>query len=321
MYLRFKKILLIATAVLFPVYGYAQDIAESEKKVDEVEAKVDVEDAAEEKTDFIRVIEDEKSVLLQTSVTRYVKDGVRVDLIGAVHVADKQYFTSLNTLFTKFEVLLFEMIGGEKIGGAEALEDEAKKEDGEKKDLQFNLLGMMYDQMQKCLELSGQKEIVDYSKENFIHADLTVEEFKTLQDEKGESILSFTFKNAQKQQKVMNERKNAGEKVKQPSTLQMLRALMTGNADLLKYNLVHNLGNGDDQIAAFAGESVIIGDRNIKCLEVMDAQIEAGKKNIGIFYGAAHFPDMEDRMVKAGFTKTNQYWMTAWDIDKKKAGK
>ena len=75
----------------------------------------------------------------------------------------------------------------------------------------------------------------------------------------------------------------------------------------------------DSQISAFAGDSVIIGDRNIKCLDVMTSQIQEGHKNIGIFYGAAHFPDMEDRMLEMGFKKTKQFWMTAWDINKEKA--
>ena len=312
MIISFKKFLLITSAVLLPVCAQAQDsvVVEPDNKV-EAEKK----DKAEKKTDFIRVVEDEKAVRLQTSVTRYVKEGVNVDLIGAVHVADKQYFTDLNELFTKSEVLLFELIGGEQIKAGVQL----KK--GKQENLEFSLLGAMYEQMQKRLDLTGQKEHIDYFKENFVHADLTIEEFQTLQKEKKESILSFALKNANSTQKAINERKKSGEKVKQASSLQMLRALITGNTDLLKYNLVFNLGNGDDQIAAFAGESVIIGDRNIKCLDVMNAQIKEGKKNIGIFYGAAHFPDMEDRMLKEGFKKTNQFWMTAWNIDKKKAGK
>jgi len=307
----FKKFLLTTSAVLFPVCAQAQDSVVVEPNKVEAEKK----DNAENKTDFIRVVEDEKTVRLQTSVTRYVKDGVSVDLIGAVHVADKQYFMDLNELFTKSEVLLFELIGGEQIKAGVQLKEEKQE------NLEFSLLGAMYEQMQKRLDLTGQKEHIDYFKENFVHADLTIEEFQTLQKEKKESLLSFALKNANSTQKAINERKKAGEKVKQASSIQMLRALITGNTDLLKYNLVFNLGNGDDQIAAFAGDSVIIGDRNIKCLDVMDAQIKEGKKNIGIFYGAAHFPDMEDRMLKTGFKKTNQFWMTAWNIDKKKAGK
>jgi hypothetical protein len=44
-----------------------------------------------------------------------------------------------------------------------------------------------------------------------------------------------------------------------------------------------------------------------------------GKKKIGIFYGAAHYPDMEERMLKQGFKKTAHEWLTAWDVAKPKA--
>ncbi|MFT5905637.1 MAG: hypothetical protein ACI9E1_001236 [Cryomorphaceae bacterium] len=298
----FTKPLLTAIALVIPMNAYAQDavVVEPAKKV--AENKV-------AKTDYIRVTEDENNVRLQTSVTRYVKDGVNVDLIGAVHIADKQYFTDLNTLFTKSEVLLFEMVGGDK------MERGKKIEEAKQKDLQFSILGTIYNTMQDKLDLAGQKDHVDYSKENFVHADLSMEEFQKLQNEKEESILSFALKNAQ------NQAKDTGKPVKQPSMIKLFKALVTGNAHLLKLNIVHTLGQGDDQIAAFAGKSVIIGDRNAKCLQVMNDQIASGKKNIGIFYGAAHFPDMEERMFKMGFKKTNQYWMTAWDIDKEKANK
>ena len=37
---------------------------------------------------------------------------------------------------------------------------------------------------------------------------------------------------------------------------------------------MNSLGGQDDQISKFAGESVIIDDRNAKCLQVMDKQIK-----------------------------------------------
>ncbi len=46
--------------------------------------------------DFIRVNETEETAKLQTAVFGYVKDGVRVDLIGAIHLADKRYYEFLN---------------------------------------------------------------------------------------------------------------------------------------------------------------------------------------------------------------------------------
>ncbi len=291
------KLLLATAAGMLPMKVVAQDSAVAEPENEIAENKV-------AKTDYVRVTEDKQSVQLQTSVTRYVKDGVSVDLIGAVHIADKQYFMDLNTLFTKSEVLLFEMVGGDKMVRGKLPEGEGAK----KKDTQFNFLGVMYNTMQKRLALAGQKDHIDYSKENFVHADLSMEEFRRLQKEKKESILSFALKSGQ----------GAAAPKKQPAMGKLLLGLLTGNADMLKLNIVHTLGQGDDQIAEFTGKSVIIGDRNVKCLEVMNDQIAMGKKNIGIFYGAAHFPDMEERMIKMGFQKTNQYWMTAWDINKKR---
>ena len=64
---------------------------------------------------------------------------------------------------------------------------------------------------------------------------------------------------------------------------------------------------------------MIISDRNQRCLEVMTREIAAGHKNLGIFYGAAHFPDMEKRLLEQGFKPVKQEWLTAWDIPKKEA--
>ena len=41
--------------------------------------------------DFIRVKETEDGAKLQTAVFGYEKDGIRVDLIGAIHLADRKY--------------------------------------------------------------------------------------------------------------------------------------------------------------------------------------------------------------------------------------
>ena len=72
-----------------------------------------------------------------------------------------------------------------------------------------------------------------------------------------------------------------------------------------------------NQIATFAGSnSVIIGDRNAKCIQVLDSQVEKGRKRLAIFYGAAHFPDMEKRLLEKGFRKVSHEWVTAWDIPK-----
>lgn len=281
---------------------------------------------------FIRVDEDEKAARLQTAVTRYEKDGATVDLIGAVHIADKAYYETLTARFVKYEVLLFEMIGGERFAAGKnvvqtervtAPEPEAASQEElpeiatlpapepvepdtpAPKTQDLSGLHKIYDTVCRYLHLTGQVDSIDYTTPNFVHADLTNDEFFQLQAERGESLIGFALKAAK-----------SDDTKKQPDTFKLLRAIISGSPDLVKLAIVHTLGEGDDQIAAFAGESVIITDRNIRCLDVMNREITAGRKNLGIFYGAAHFPDMEKRLLDLGFKRTRQEWLTAWDIPK-----
>lgn len=52
--------------------------------------------AEEPKTNFIRFVEEEKSDSLQTAVVVSYESPqkVQVDLVGAIHIADKAYFTA-----------------------------------------------------------------------------------------------------------------------------------------------------------------------------------------------------------------------------------
>ncbi|MGB0993213.1 MAG: hypothetical protein ACPG32_12195 [Akkermansiaceae bacterium] len=292
------KFLPLAAALVLP--AFAQDAAPAKDKAAEAPKK------NPNATDFIRVHRKDDAVQLQTGITTYTKNGATLDLIGAVHIADAKYYKELNKQFTGYESLLFEMVGGDKMKNGK--KPEPKEGEAEKpKDPMMAMLGNMYGMMGKFLNLQGQKEGIDYSPKNFVHADLSQEEFTKLQTEKGESLLGFAMQNAQKGQKPG---------AKQPDPAKLLTALMSGDSNGLKLEIVDSLGGGDDQVAGFAGNSVIIGDRNVKCLKVLAEQVKAGKKKIGIFYGAAHFPDMEERMLKDGWKKTNHRWLTAWDLKK-----
>jgi hypothetical protein len=271
---------------------------------------------------------------LQTAVVRFTKGEASVELVGAVHIADKKYYEALNQRFESYEALLFEGIGGDKPAAAPAAAAEVEEAPAEepaepeiaeeapaeeapveeipaakvpaKKEKLDGLHGA-YESGAKWLGLAYQMKVIDYRKANFVHADLSMAEFTALQKERGETLLGFVLKSGLKK---------TDKPVKEPSSLKMLVSLVRGDKDGLKRELVHTLGAGDDQVAALAGDNVIIGDRNAKCLEVLDREVLAGKKKLGIFYGAAHFPDMEKRLVEGGWTKTGEEWMTAWEIGK-----
>lgn len=260
---------------------------------------------------FIRVEQKEKATELQTAVVRLTKGDASVELVGAIHIADRKYYQALNTRFIGYDALLWEGIGSGKPAALKEIQED-EEEAGEippeaapKKKGKLDGLHGAYETGAKWLDLAYQMKEIDYTKANFVHADLSMEEFAALQEQRGESLLGFVLK-------AGLEADPKG--VKQPSTFKLLTSLVRGSKNGLKRELVHTLGAGDDQVAGLTGESVIISDRNVKCLEVLAREVGAGKKKLGIFYGAAHFPDMVKRLVEAGWVQTGTEWMTAWDI-------
>ena len=250
--------------------------------------------------DFIRIREDDEAARLQTAYFGYEKDGVRVDLIGVIHIADKRYYEFLNESFEDYDALLFEMVGGERLGGGEEAPEPVPKEN------KLAALLTVYETMEKSLDLSGQGAVIDYTAENFVHADLTMKEFEALQKKRGESLLGFMFQTAF----------TAKKPAREPNSTNLMRGILGGKPDLVKRELMHSLAYADKQIDSLDGENVIIGDRNARCIEVLDREIADGKKKLGIFYGAAHFPDLERRLLEKGFTRVSTKWATAWRVAK-----
>jgi len=271
------------------------------------------------KGEFIRVVTKDQRILLQTGVARYEKNGVTVDLIGAIHIADASYYETLNKMFVSYDSLLFEMVGGENIKNRGVAQGEVKapKKAKKAKDPIIRVLGGAYEMMSRFLKLKGQHQMIDYTANNFVHADLTLAEFEALQEKKKESLMSFALQNA-KQSKV-RQLKGESPKIKEPDGRKLLIGLLKGDADMLKREMVMSMGSADDQVAAFAGDTVIIGDRNTKCLSVFQRRVKAGDKKLGIFYGAAHLPDMEKRLLELGYQKKSQRWLNAWDVKKAKS--
>jgi len=252
--------------------------------------------------DFIRIREDDEATRLQTAYFGYEKGGMRVDLIGAIHIADKRYYEFLNKSFEGYNALLFEMVGGEKLlGGAKELEPEPDPAENK-----LAALLTVYETMEKSLGLSGQSAVIDYTAENFVHADLTMKEFEALQEERGESLLGFMIQSAL----------TAESPAREPNSINLMRGMLGGKPDLVKLELMHTMADADKQIDSIDGENVIIGDRNARCIEVLEREMAGGKKNIGIFYGAAHFPDLERRLLEKGFARVTTKWATAWRVVK-----
>ena len=263
--------------------------------------------AAEEPTNFIRFVEEDESDSLQTAVVSYKSpQKVKVDLVGAIHIADKAYFDALNVRFKGYDAVLYELVGPsfEERGKPEVKKEAAK--------LQW--VGQLQTMMRDTLKLHGQLEGIDYKAKNFVHADMDMSQFTQTQTQKQESFLTLYLKAAQAQKEV-NEKRGVNSDA--AGMVMLLKILtMKDSSTELKRMIAQEFDSVEDIMAGIeTGDgTVLVGERNKVALQVMDKEIAAGKKRIAIFYGAAHLGDMEERLLKKGFKRTKVNWLKAWDL-------
>ncbi|MCX6847624.1 MAG: hypothetical protein NTY98_01765 [Verrucomicrobia bacterium] len=263
--------------------------------------------AAEEPTKFIQFVEEDESDSLQTAVVSYESpQKVKVDLVGAIHIADKAYFDGLNVRFKGYEAVLYELVGP-------SFEERGKPE-AKKQAEKLQWVGQLQTMMRDTLKLHGQLEGIDYKAKNFVHADMDMSQFTQTQTEKQESFLSLYLKAAQAQKEV-NEKRGVNSDA--AGMVMLLKILtMKDSSTELKRMIAQEFDSVEDIMAGMeTGDgTVLVGERNKVALQVLDKEIAAGKKRIAIFYGAAHLGDMEERLLKQGFKRTKVEWLKAWDL-------
>jgi hypothetical protein len=273
------------------------------------------------KHDYCRFVGDNQRGKLETPiVTMRNGNGVTVELIGAVHIADTDYYKALNEQFRSYEVLLFELVDGqklkdEKIGdlvstkGTKTPTAEIAAEEEEQSNPAFAFLRAMMTGVGSYLRLQYQTDGIDYHAKNFVHADVSMEQFQAMQEKNGESF-SQLFQKA-----MESEMKRGFSKQYETTGGQVLLALL-GDSSGIKISMAKLLGNIEDmgEDLGFGADSVIVGERNRVALEVFDSEVKTGRKKLGIFYGAAHLEDMENRLEKRGYKRSGERWLTAWNI-------
>lgn len=276
------------------------------------EAKKD--EAKKDELKFIRVRRDakEKPLAMETAVVRYVsadRPGVTVDLVGAIHIGDKTYYDELNKLFEGYEVVLYELVAPE---GTRVPKEGRERGNAHPVAALQNGMGAM-------LELEHQLDRVDYTKENFVHADMSPEDFAKSMEKRGESLMQMFLRlMGQGMVQQAAQQQNGGGN----TDVSLLMALFSKDrAHKLKELFADQFENMESQMLMFDGPegSTIITERNKKAFEVLDKQLKAGKKNVAVFYGAGHLPDMEKRLAADfGLKREGEKWLTAWSLEKKK---
>ncbi|WP_146585456.1 hypothetical protein [Posidoniimonas polymericola] len=252
---------------------------------------------------------DGQPVALQTAIVRYTGrwhgDPVEVDLIGAVHVGDPAYYQDLNRRFTKYDALLFELVAPQGTVIPKGTRADTR-----------HPLGAMQGGMKTILELEHQLEQVDYTRANFVHADMSPEEFFETMQDRDEGVLQMFMRMMGQSIAAQSEQQAEG----QSADAEILMALFAKDrARRLKIVMAKQFHQMEGLLSSFGGEegSTIITERNKKALAVLKDQLDMHRRRVGVFYGAGHLADMHERIVgEFGLQPEGVTWLTAWDLKK-----
>jgi len=261
---------------------------------------------ADSDTVFVRIAtdDDERPRALQMSIVSYEprdeKDILSVDLVSAIHIGDPSYYAELNERFREYDVLLYELVAPQDAAASGGLE----KRKG--------ILSTTQVGMTKLLDLSFQLDEINYDQANFVHADLSPEELRQSMADRGESLYVYFWR-------IFFA--TLDEYAKDPLGLRDMKMLSTmvasGQDDSLKTMIAYEMTNMDrvQDILGVDSGSAVIGARNQRAVDVLKREINAGARRIGIFYGVAHMPDLEERLFEQlGLSYVSTDWVDAWRL-------
>jgi hypothetical protein len=264
--------------------------------------------------DWVRLRYDRKHepVAMESAIVRYVPatrdpkaagPPVTVDLVAAVHIGDAAYYETLNRRFESYDALLYELVAAE---GTVVERGRGTSN--------AHPLGALQNGMKSMLALEHQLEQIDYTKKNFVHADMSPDQFLQAMKDRNEGFLQMYMRLLGHTLGAQSEMAAKGES----PDVAIFAALFAEDRPLrLKKVLAQQLADMEQLLTSFGGEegSVLISERNKAALKVLKEQLAAGKKRLAIFYGAGHLADMDQRLrADFGLKPVEITWLTAWDL-------
>jgi len=254
--------------------------------------------------------EDGGPVALETAIVRYSRgqnqpeQPVHVDLVAAVHIGEREYFSTLNKFFETYDAVLYELVAPPNARIPQA----GGKPSG--------AIGTAQQGLTKLHGRQFQLDQIDYKPRNFVHADLSPRQFSDAMQRRGESWWTMFTKLMQESM----DRANTEEKKSSPdlSFSDLFGIVFGSNRELrMKRLLAEQFSDMEVLTSAFGGEdgSSLITDRNAAALSVLRQQLQKGSKSIAIFYGAAHLHDFDQRLRKDfNLEPTETVWLEAWNL-------
>lgn len=241
---------------------------------------------------------------LETSVLTLKNDrGQQIDLVSAVHVAGPEYYAKLNKKFQGYDVVLYELILPDDMVG-QKLPSQLESGSG---------VSGMQDMIARSLGLVTQIAKVDYSPDNFVHADLTQSGLAQKMAERQENLMAYMMKILMSSESADQSQFGVTEQELAEIDLMSVLSGRTSAKDrrILKKLFGSALASSGGTLSALS-DSALISERNKAALAVADRETQAGRRKMALFYGAAHMPDLHQQLLKKGFKPVKTEWITAW---------
>ena len=304
---RFLAVLLMGMIALVSSGPAAGAVAEAPSKPAASAKKADEQKNLRQQ--YLRLAKDEQGKLLalEVAIVRFSKVSPKaggrptvVDLVGAVHIGEPEYYDQLNDEFETYDVVLFEMVAPKNVTIPKSPQSKNR-----------HPVAAIQNMMTKMLELEYQLDGVDYQSQNFVHADMSPAEFSKSMKDRGESFFGMFLRS-------MGYAMTQSSGSSGTSDAELLMALFDKNRALaLKRIMAGQFQDMGGVLAILDGPdgSTLITERNKVALAVLKTQLAAGVKKVAIFYGAGHMPDMAKRLQDDfRMERKNTRWLTAWDL-------
>ena len=280
---------------------------------------------------YLRAVDDEAGGRVLQIASRTLvspeKEGPSVTLLGVSHLGNPTYYEKIQKKLDRSDLVLFEGVGyGDKA---------PKKNEG-----RSNAVSEMQLSLARSMGLVFQLEAIRYDRAHFRNSDLSSEALLT-RLKGGPLKAGRPGKNGSegKSEKDDQRSKELMEALSGNSfVLNFLgKALSFLGKDpkfraLMKLAIVETLGAIEGDVTRLAKSSgpdmekfmkVLLEDRNTIVFRDL-RKVLKGKnppKEIVVFYGAAHMPDLEKRLVeKLGFQSKRDDWLVAFGVNPKEAG-
>lgn len=244
---------------------------------------------------------------LQSAVATFAdRRGRTVVLVAAIHLGERDYYRALQRELDWPRRTLYELIKPPDQPPPRAASG-GEPADGALSGWQRRITG--------ALGLVFQLDALDYARPHFVHADLDPARMTALlRDRAGAiaaSIVAMAIRDAT--------RWSYADGSPRLGALGLLLALAAPDRALaLKRYLARELVEMGDLLDVGGGQgglgATLIAARNEAAVQVLQRELAGGHRRLGVFFGAAHMPDLQIRIEALGFRLRSRRWIDAWRL-------